>query len=266
MRRDVSRCLSRSASLERPRLRDDCVHRDVVRLRADCLEAAELEAHSDRERARRQAGEGPIVVAAAVTEPIARVVHSDQRNQQDIRPHGIRLGRDRYAPDALTRQPRLRAVTVELDRRVLLDDHRQRGREAPLEQRADERPQVRLAADRPIEPDAANRTVQCRKLPDPLRYRVAEALTLRERQGTAPRARTRPLRSSPALDVFPVPQRVITAQAPPGLRSRLAATPYSNRSSRSGRLGTSLQSRAMLRDILNAVRRFSPCLESSTSP
>src|ERR1700730_7380410 len=72
-------------------LRDDHIHRDVMGLRIDGRQLGIREGDADGVRARGRGREGAIKKAAAIPQPIAPGVESDQRHHQDIRADEVTL-------------------------------------------------------------------------------------------------------------------------------------------------------------------------------
>ena len=61
------------------------IHGHVVRLRTNRCDPGQLECHADLERLRCHDGEGPIKVAAAVTQPVTLRVKTNRRDEQGLR-------------------------------------------------------------------------------------------------------------------------------------------------------------------------------------
>src|SRR5690606_20324024 len=120
--------------------------------------------------------------------------------------------RDRDAPNALPRKPGVRRVAVKLDGCALLDDDGQCAGEPALEQRTHERPEIRLAANRPVKADAA-RTGEDVERAGTCGDRVARTLPRRERQRASLVDQPSALGFSPASDVFPVTHPRIRSHA-----------------------------------------------------
>src|SRR5690606_5270865 len=213
------------AGVARGRLEDaglghDRIHRDVVRLRMDGLEPAQLEADADRARPRRQGGEGAVVIAAAVAQAIALFVEADQRHQQNGRPHHFALRRDGYVPKAAL-EPVARAPGAKLERTALLDHGGQRGLGALLDQATDQLVQADLAPDRPVEADELAAELRKARL-QVSEYPRLQLLALALRQRFAGADQLVPPRAPPAPDL--VPGLHHRSPRPPALRGPLAAS------------------------------------------
>src|SRR5690606_23733886 len=134
--------------------RHDQIHANVVGLRVDGRQAADVEADAYRKRLRLHRRQGPVVITAAVPEAMALLIESDQRDEEHLRPDDYTIRRYGNTPHALPSELRGGVPAPEFKRRVLLHDHRQRGLEAALEQSMHERPQIRFPRQRPVEGDA----------------------------------------------------------------------------------------------------------------
>ena len=125
-----------------------------MRPRVDAVHSQGLEGDADGQRPGHQGREGAVVVPAAVTEAVARVVEAHAGNQQAVGLHDASVRRDRDAERSGLHQA-VRTPLVKLER--VADDDRQRGHPArvagkPLRHRA---AQVGLAAHRPVKSDRA---------------------------------------------------------------------------------------------------------------
>ena len=117
---------ARSASA-RAGFGDDRAHRHVEALRVDRFELLELETDADRQRPRRQARQRPVEIAAAIAEPVAGAVETDERREHDRRHDDFAFFRDRNVPDAV--DERLAgAPGAVFERALLVDNDRQRDR------------------------------------------------------------------------------------------------------------------------------------------
>src|SRR5690606_6410842 len=134
---------------------DDRLHRHVVRLRINRIETAVGETHADRERTRLERGERAVVIAAAVAQAMAGFVEADQRYQQRVGRGRRSLRRDGNAPYLLPSHARSGIPAPEFERPAFLHDDREGGLCTLFEQPSHDRPQIRLAPQRPVKADTS---------------------------------------------------------------------------------------------------------------
>jgi hypothetical protein len=192
-------------------LGNDRIHADIVRLRMYRLQLRFGIADADAVGSRRGRRQRAIEVTAAVAETKAARIEADQRRDEHVGLNRLAKGGNGYVPDAAVHL-HARLPAAELERCGFLHDHGQRDAAAASEMRLRERPNVDLAADRPVDSDDVEAIVQ--RTQQVSVSNATEAPAVLRIQGPPAREQFLACALAPGLDVFPGRERVAAQGLP----------------------------------------------------